>query len=97
MPYVKRTAGVVTGLFRRLQPGIADEFLEDSDAEVMAFRNPPPPSDDERINRAFEQTQDRDKVLFEAIFELVNDVRVLKGQNEITKAQLKDWMKAKLP
>lgn len=97
MPYVKRTAGVVTGLFRRLQPGIVEEFLPDDDAEVMAFRNPPPPSDDERINRAFEQTQDRDKVLFEAIFELVNDVRVLKGQNEITKAQLKDWMKAKLP
>lgn len=43
MPYVERREGKVTGLYANQQPGYADEFLEENDPEVVAFRNPPPP------------------------------------------------------
>lgn len=39
MPYVSRNAGKeVVGLYARPQPGLAEERLDDSDAEVVAFR-----------------------------------------------------------
>ena len=37
MPYVQRVGGVITGIYRNLQPGYAEEFLADNDAEVIAF------------------------------------------------------------
>jgi hypothetical protein len=43
MPYVERRDGKVTGLYANLQPGYAEEFLEDDHEEIVAFRNPPPP------------------------------------------------------
>ena len=43
MPYVERNAGAVVGLYANPQPGYAEEFLVDDDAEVLAFRNPPAP------------------------------------------------------
>ncbi|NTS31250.1 hypothetical protein HQ945_08280 [Phyllobacterium sp. BT25] len=44
MPYVTRDVdGVVDGLYANLQPGWAEEWLEDDAAEVVAFLNPPPP------------------------------------------------------
>jgi hypothetical protein len=40
--YVQRDeAGVVVGLYAKLQVGIAEELLEDDDPEVIAFLNPP--------------------------------------------------------
>lgn len=42
MPFVQRINAVVCGTYAILQPGFADEFLPDSSAEVIAFRNPPP-------------------------------------------------------
>ncbi len=42
MPYVKRLNGTINGLFNRLQPGTAEEYLPLSDLEVQAFLNPPP-------------------------------------------------------
>ena len=48
MPYVQRNAQAkVTGLFAKLQPGHAEEFLDDTNAEVIAYRNPPPPTADQ--------------------------------------------------
>jgi hypothetical protein len=43
MPYVERDSGThaVKGLYGREQPGYAEEWLEDGDAEVVAFRIPP--------------------------------------------------------
>lgn len=96
MPYVKRDASsVVTALYARPQPGLAEEFLTDDHPDVIAYLNPPPPTDAERIDAVFPQT-DVGRVIFEAFFELANDVRVLKGQSPITKAQLRDWFAAKL-
>lgn len=41
MPYVEREAGVVVGLNAHPIPVVAEEWLEDDDAEVLAFLNPP--------------------------------------------------------
>lgn len=40
--YVQRDAGLICGVYPRLQPGIAEEQIDDSSAEVVAFRSPPP-------------------------------------------------------
>lgn len=46
MPFVQRTsAGAITGVYARLQPGIAEEFLPDDNPDVIAFRAPKPPAD----------------------------------------------------
>jgi hypothetical protein len=43
MPFVERdAAGNVVGLYACRQPGFAEEFLADADAEVIAFLDPPP-------------------------------------------------------
>jgi len=41
------------------------------------------------------QASSIDKVLGAALFEVVNDVRVLKGQGTITAAQFKAWLRSK--
>lgn len=57
---------------------------------------PPPKTVEQRIDEAFPHT-DVARVIFEALFELANDVRALRSQAPITRAQLRDWLKAKLP
>ena len=57
---------------------------------------PPPPTDEERIDTAFPQT-DVARVIFDTLFEMINRVRVLEGNAVITRAQFKDFLKAKLP
>lgn len=47
MVYVQRDNGVIVGCFAKRQPGIAEEFVADNSPEVLAFRNPPPPTADE--------------------------------------------------
>jgi len=42
MPYIQREEGRIVGLFNLAQPGIAEEFLADDDAEVVAYRTPAP-------------------------------------------------------
>jgi len=38
MPYVRRDArGAITSLHRQPEPGLADEYLADDDAQVQAF------------------------------------------------------------
>lgn len=42
--YVKRNEqGVIVSAYGNLQPGIAEEWLENDDPELLAFLNPPPP------------------------------------------------------
>jgi hypothetical protein len=43
MPYVKRENGAIAGLLLNPQPGYAEEFLADDDAEVVAYLTPPAP------------------------------------------------------
>jgi hypothetical protein len=39
--YVQRTNDKITGAFANLQPGLAEEWLADSDPELQMFLNPP--------------------------------------------------------
>ena len=57
------------------------------DAEVQA-------REDGAMDR-LDQASSIDRVLGAALFEVVNDVRVLKGQSEITAAQFKTWLRSK--
>jgi hypothetical protein len=41
MPYVQRENGKVVGIWGGPQAGLAETFLPDDHAEVVAFRNPP--------------------------------------------------------
>jgi hypothetical protein len=54
------------------------------------------PTDEERLDNAFPET-DCSKITFEALFTLLNEVNVLKGEPEINRVQFQDWLKAKLP
>jgi hypothetical protein len=42
MPYIEREGGRIVGLFNLEQPGIAETYLPDDDAEVIAYRHPAP-------------------------------------------------------
>jgi len=42
MPFVERSAGVVIALYANFQTGYAEEWLDEGDAEVIAFRAPKP-------------------------------------------------------
>ncbi len=51
MPYVQRDGNnAVCGVYQQLQPGYAEEWLEDDDADVIAFRNPPAPTPEPHLN-----------------------------------------------
>ncbi len=50
----------------------------------------------ERVEKVFRLT-DRERLIFELMFEMINRVLVLEGNAVITRAQFKDFLKAKLP
>lgn len=56
MAFVKRENGKVTGVFARRQPGVAEEALPDDDPAVLALRNPPAPTADERVDKEGDQS-----------------------------------------
>lgn len=53
-------------------------------------------ADEVRIDAAFPKT-DSALVIFEAFFEIANRLQAFEGKNPITRNQLKEWLKAKLP
>jgi hypothetical protein len=56
MPYVQRDIeGRICGVYANLQPGYAEEFLDDNDPAVLAFLNPPPPVPSSISDRQFFQ------------------------------------------
>jgi len=69
---------------------------EETDRDFEEANPVPPPTVEERIDAAFPQT-DVARVIFEMFFELINRVRTLEGGAVITRAQLKDFIKTKLP
>lgn len=54
------------------------------------------PTLEDRIDSAFPKT-DMAMVIFEAFFEVANRLQVLEGKPSITRSQLRDWLKSKLP
>jgi hypothetical protein len=71
------------------------ESLDEAHADIVAFYNPVL-MDSERIDSAFPQS-DVGRVIFEALFELVNRVIALEGGSVIDRSQLKTWLQNKLP
>ena len=55
-----------------------------------------PSTDEQRIDGAFEDS-DAARVIFEAFFEISNRILALEGKDPITRTQLKNWLKSKLP
>lgn len=96
--HVKRVAGRFPDAFVAEKPDapIGDWLIDSKSVSISRLPAPAPPTDEERIDSAFPKT-DTALVIFEAFFELANDVRSLREQGAITRAQLKDWLKAKLP
>lgn len=43
MPFVERRNGSITALYAAAQPEVAEEWLDDNDAEVVGFLNPERP------------------------------------------------------
>ena len=58
--------------------------------------SPPPKTDDEIIELVTDVTDPMKKVMFEAIYELATRVAAVEGNTPPTRAQFKDWLKAKL-
>lgn len=51
MVYVSRNgSNAINGLYVQLQPGYAEEFLPDNDPAVVAFLNPPPTAEQQRVS-----------------------------------------------
>lgn len=49
MPYVQRISGAVIGVYENPQSAYAEEYLDEDNAEVLAFLNPPPSVDDYEV------------------------------------------------
>jgi hypothetical protein len=88
MPYVHRKAGVITGLTR--WPNGSTELLPESDPEVIAFKNPPPPTNDE----IYDEVIQNHKVL-KALVLCLNDGTIVPGAN-VSGAELKSAIKDKM-
>ena len=85
MPYVQRDGGVVVGTFPNPQPGYAEEWLEDDDAEVIAYLNPPAPTPEPHLNNGglARFSGAAPVAIYEAI-KMAGVTRVSKGRYRIT-------------
>lgn len=90
MPYIKRKSGVIVGVFKRKQSGVAEDFLPDDDPEVIAFKNPPLPSN----NKIYDETI-KNQSLLKAFVMCINDGSIVPGAN-VNGAQLKAAIKDKM-
>lgn len=94
--YCKRNQqGILTGIARNQSPDF-NEAIDDQHPDVIAFRNPPPPTDEQRIDAAFPQT-DIAQVLFKVILNQENRIRALESKPSIDATQLKVALKGMLP
>jgi hypothetical protein len=87
MPFVQRDgAARVCGLYAKLQPVLAEEFLSDDHADVIAYLNPPAPTPEELEQSARNQFN-RDK-LFRA--KCLSDLafRLAKPPGQLTLAEI---------
>lgn len=74
--------------YRKIQAAIA------AGATVAAYRAPPPPSKAERI-ADIASGGARNAAIVEALFDLANQLRALRGEAPLTRSALLDWMEAK--
>lgn len=97
--YVERDNGVIVGVYAKPQ-AVAAEAIDDQTAEVQAYLNPVPPTQDEidtaRINRALLEDGSVVRAMNEVMFDMFNEIRLLQGNSVITKQQYVDFLKAKI-
>lgn len=81
MPYIQRESGIIVAIFGVLQQGLAEEWLEDTDPEVVAFLNPSVPADPPHLNHGglVRFTGVAPSTVLEAI-RMVSVTRVAKGR-----------------
>lgn len=87
MPYVQRDAlNKIAGCYAQRQAGYAEEFLADDHPEVVAYFNPPPPTEEE-LARQCRDAFSRDR-LFRA--KCISDLafRLGKGPGQLTQAEI---------
>ena len=77
--------------FTAAEEAVADQQDADALAAETLFN-----SGDQRMDRAF-TSGDRDRILFEVLFELRNRTIALEGGVAMTRAQFKAFLKGKLP
>lgn len=71
MPFVERDQqGSVTALYARPQPGRAETKLSDDHPDVVAFRNPPPPTKRDLVRQRLQEDPD-----FRALVAVVRDIK----------------------
>lgn len=80
MPYVQRNGGTVCGLFPRLQPGFAEEFLLADHPDVLAYVFP---TQDARAVGAIDSV---DRLQFEVMFDMENRMRAREGIAAVSRA-----------
>ena len=88
MPYVHRENNEIVKLTNR--PSGSTERLPEDDPEVIAFRNPPPPTNDEIYDRTLQNEK-----LLKAVVLALNDGTFVPGSS-VTNAALKTAIKAKM-
>jgi hypothetical protein len=99
MPYVQRSNGVITGIFANMQIGIAEEFLADNNAEILAFLNPIVDTsalDTANLNAALTQDGSVVRALGLVMFDEINKLRIKNGDAAYTLAQFQAALKAKM-
>jgi hypothetical protein len=85
MPWVQRDiSGVICGCFANQQPGYAEEFLPNTNTDVLAFLNPP----------AINPVDRMDVITLKIMFNHENRIRVLETKAPITVAQFIAAIKA---
>lgn len=79
---------------------IRDDFVVAEDGVSLRVGTPeevdPPKSDDDRIDEAFPQT-DSARVIFDVFFDHENRIRALESKQPITRAQMRNALKTRLP
>ena len=84
MPYVERQNGVIVGVYANLQPGFAEEWLEDTDPEVIAFLNPPPPPYVLPVSVFWTRMTDEETEDFDAAMATASPLRLRRAFNSAT-------------
>lgn len=99
MPYVQRIASKIVGLYASLQPAIAEEFLADNNAEVIAYLNPTVDTsslDTAALNYALTQNGSVVRALGLVMFDEINKLRVKNGDPVYTMTQFTNALKANM-
>ncbi len=100
MPYVKRdTSGKIISIYGVSQQGYAEEFLADTNAEILSYLHPVIDTsalDTATLNSALTQDGSIFRALGLVMFAEINKLRVLNGDAVYTMSQFQAALKAQM-